>query len=71
MSTAEVASALGVTPRHIARRVSEGSLKAEGKLPGATGAYLFDRAYIESIAAKERAAADGTSALAAPLKEVS
>lgn len=70
MSTAEVASELGITPRHVARRVSEGSLEAEGKLPGTTGAYLFDADYIESIAAKERAATDGTRALAANTQEV-
>ena len=41
LTTAEVASRLGCTPRTVARRVERNQLKAHVKLAGKRGAYLF------------------------------
>lgn len=43
MTTSEVATALGVNPTTIQRQAAAGALPVIGKLPGKTGAYLFDR----------------------------
>lgn len=58
-TTAEVADLLGISARQVARRVAGGELEAAMKLPGERGAYLFDRAYIEGIAAREKHQAQG------------
>jgi len=54
MSAAEAADLLNCHRSTIARYVAAGTLEAT-KLPGRTGAYLFDRAAVEALAA-ERAA---------------
>jgi len=55
MSAAEAADLLNCHRSTIARYVATGKLTAATKLPGRTGAYLFDRAAVEALAA-ERAA---------------
>lgn len=49
MTTSELAAHLGVSPRTVKRRVVSGELSTIGKLPGKTGAWLFDRAVIDSM----------------------
>lgn len=49
----DVALILGVSRHAVYRRRKSGALPTVAKVPGATGAYLFDRTVIESIAAKE------------------
>lgn len=56
MSTAEAALWLGIHRRSVTRWVETGRLQPIDQLPGRRGAYLFDRAQIEALAA-ERAAA--------------
>lgn len=65
MSTSEAAEILGIAHRTLINRVESGTVTPAQKLPGKTGAYLFDRAYIEQIAADERDAAQRRPALAA------
>ncbi|WP_083812643.1 helix-turn-helix domain-containing protein [Gordonia neofelifaecis] len=50
LSTAEVARMFSVTPVTISRWVRSGRLRTAGKMPGTTGAYVFDRAEIERLA---------------------
>lgn len=50
IATREVANRLGVTVATVSRMVKRGDLPAVQKLPGRTGAYLFDRAEIEKLA---------------------
>ncbi|MGQ4544404.1 helix-turn-helix domain-containing protein [Dermabacteraceae bacterium P13088] len=54
ISTAEVARRLHVAPSTVTKRVERGLLRPARKLPGRTGAYLFDAAEIERLAARER-----------------
>ncbi|QTF71752.1 helix-turn-helix transcriptional regulator [Arthrobacter woluwensis] len=49
VSTREVAAALGVNTRQVARLVSRGELTPSVKAPGTRGAFLFDRAEIEKL----------------------
>lgn len=42
ISTSELSARSGVEVRQINRLVARGALKAAGKLPGRTGANLFD-----------------------------
>lgn len=53
LTTRDVAEALGVSTREVARRVEAGALEPAVKLPGLRGAFLFDRDVIED--AKESA----------------
>lgn len=53
LTTRDVAEALGVSTREVARRVETGALEPAVKLPGLRGAFLFDRDVIQ--AAKESA----------------
>jgi len=50
LSTLEVARMLDVDARTVARRARSGAIPAR-KLPGRTGAYVFDRATIEQLLA--------------------
>jgi predicted DNA-binding transcriptional regulator AlpA len=43
LSAAETAELLGYSVATIKRRAKDGTLPVAMKLPGATGAYLFDR----------------------------
>ena len=54
--TAEVARILGVRVSTVSRRVARGDLDYAMKLPGETGAYLFDRAAIERLAVERKSA---------------
>lgn len=54
--TAEVATVLAVDVRTVHRLVTSGRLPVALKVPGKTGAYLFDPADVDRLAA-ERAAA--------------
>lgn len=65
VSAVEAAEILGIARRSLISRVEAGTVQAAHKLPGRTGAFLFDRAYIEQIAADERDATQRRSALAA------
>lgn len=65
IGTREAAEILGVPRTTLASRLAAGAIAPAIKLPGRTGAFLFDRAYIEQIAADEREAAERRSALAA------
>lgn len=56
LSTVEVAQLMRVDARTVARKARSGTIPAR-KLPGRTGAYVFDRATIEQlIATDERVA---------------
>lgn len=65
VSAVEAAEILGIARRSLISRVEAGTVQAAHKLPGRTGAFLFDRSYIEQIAADERDATHRRSALAA------
>ena len=56
---------LGISKRTVHQRIGAGRIAPIQKMPGQTGQYLFDRSYIEQIAADERDAAQRRSALAA------
>lgn len=64
ISAEQAAVRLGIARRTLLDRVSAGTIKPAVKMPGRTGAFLFDRTYIETIAARDRA-----KALAASTKE--
>ena len=57
ITTAQVADEYGLSRRTIGRRITEGDLTPLMKLPGHTGAYLFERAEIERALGKASAAA--------------
>lgn len=65
VNVSEVADMLGISKRTVHQRIGAGRIAPIQKMPGQTGQYLFDRAYIEQIAADERDAAQRRSALAA------
>lgn len=47
VTTRDVAQALRISTREVARRVERGSLTPVAKLPGIRGAFLFDPSVIE------------------------
>lgn len=49
LTTAQVADAKGVNPRTVARWVKSGRLPYAVKVPGETGAYLFDPADVDAL----------------------
>ena len=49
MTTAQAAVYLNVSPRTIQRLVASGELEALMKLPGRTGAYVFDAAVVHAF----------------------
>lgn len=51
ITTAQAADLLGVTVAWVNKLAASGRLPVAQKLPGRTGAYLFDRAAVESHAA--------------------
>lgn len=57
IGSAEVAERLGLDRSTLNRHVRAGKLTPALKLPGETGAYLFDRAAIEALAADQAATA--------------
>lgn len=50
IATQEVAQLLGITRSAVTRLVGRGGLTPAMKLPGKTGAYLFDRSTVEDMA---------------------
>lgn len=58
IDSTEAASILGISRSQVNRLAAAGKVAALRKLDGPRGAYIFDRAYIERLAAdrKERAA---------------
>lgn len=50
VGTAEVAEALGCNVRTVVRMVQSGSLEPSVKMPGRTGAYLFDPETVDALA---------------------
>ncbi len=55
LSAAQVAELLGKSARTIQRMAEAGDLPAE-KMPGLTGAYLFDASLIEYLARQQQEA---------------
>ena len=49
MTTSELAAHLGLDPRTIQRQADAGLLPTIAKLPGKTGAWLFDRKAVEAL----------------------
>ena len=64
VNVSEVVDMLGISKRTVHQRIGAGRIAPIQKMPGQTGQYLFDRSYIEQIAADEREAAERRSALA-------
>lgn len=62
LTTAETAEVLGVSKSTVIYRVRIGELRYAHKSPGETGAYLFDRQYIDQVKATETTAAQQISA---------
>ena len=52
LSTAEAAERLRIHPRSVARLAHSGELPSAAKAPGVRGAYLFDPAVIDAVAAE-------------------
>jgi excisionase family DNA binding protein len=50
LTSRQVAERLGVDLRTVHRMADDGRLPSAGKLPGLTGAYLFDPAVIDDVA---------------------
>lgn len=58
LTTTEVLEALGLTSRStLSRYVALGRLAPALKMPGSTGAFLFDRTEVERFKAEREAAA--------------
>lgn len=51
VTTREAAAQLRTSPATVTRWVRNGILRPATQAPGRRGAYLFDRAYIEQLAA--------------------
>lgn len=49
LSTSEVAAKFGCDSATVLRMIADGRLMPAGKLPGRTGAYLFDRVEIDRL----------------------
>lgn len=56
VGSAEAAELIGWSLRKVIREATAGRLPHVHKLPGQTGAYLFDRSVIETIAANRKRA---------------
>ena len=52
----EVALRLGVNRRTLTRMIYRGDLKPWGKLPGQTGAYIFDAVEVDRLVAEKKVA---------------
>lgn len=55
-TSSQAAEQLGTTQRYVITLVERGKLKPADKLPGRTGAYLFDADEIDAYAARRRQA---------------
>ena len=56
LSTAEAAALLKVRPASVRRLTVTGKLSAALKMPGSTGAYLYEREAVEALVAERGAA---------------
>lgn len=56
MGTTEASERLGVSRDSLVRMIATGTIKKATKMPGVSGAWLFDRAEIEHLAAQDGAA---------------
>ena len=56
LSTAEAAVLLKVRPASVRRFTAEGKLPAALKMPGSTGAYLYEPEAVEALRAERGAA---------------
>lgn len=56
VSAHNAAETLGITRRSLLGRVARGKITPALKMPGRTGAYLFDAEQVERLAAEERKA---------------
>lgn len=52
MTSPEVCELLGIDRSTLTRRVQAGRIEPAFKLPGRNGAYVFDRATVEALAAE-------------------
>ncbi len=52
LTTAETAEALRTDRKGVRRLIARGDLAPARKLPGKTGAYLFERRAVEALAAE-------------------
>lgn len=52
LTSAEAADRLGISRMTVNRRVRSGDIPAAGRLPGRTGAWLFDPAVIDNLKAQ-------------------
>lgn len=50
VGSTEAARILGTTERTVQRKANTGAIPIAAKIPGRTGAYLFERADVEAIA---------------------
>lgn len=57
LGVSEAADRIGVSSRTIKRWALNGTLRYRTKLPGDTGAYIFDLAEVERLAAERGVAA--------------
>ncbi|MGH3953696.1 MAG: helix-turn-helix transcriptional regulator [Mycobacterium sp.] len=55
IGSSEACTLLGISRATLTRGVLGGEFRSAAKLPGPNGAYLFERRYIESLAAKREA----------------
>lgn len=55
MTTAEAAQELDISPRWLARLVKRRAIVPEMKLPGPTGAYVFERTAVEGFKTEREA----------------
>jgi excisionase family DNA binding protein len=53
IGTAEACEALGVSKDTLIRMAARGDITPLHKMPGVNGAYVFDRAEIEELAARK------------------
>jgi excisionase family DNA binding protein len=59
MTAAQTAKKLGCSPRTVARMAEDGRITPAMKLPGETGAYLFDLAEVERVLGEIEASVSG------------
>lgn len=65
LTTAQVADTAGRSIRTLSRWRKDGILRPSLKLPGQTGAYLFDAKHVAEVIEQQRGKADNREAEAA------
>lgn len=56
LTAPEVAARIGKTARHVRRLADQGKLPIAQRLPGKTGAILFEAEAVEALVARDEAA---------------